>query len=64
MRWRPGEELGFVPDWLMDEPELTKARLRDAYRGLLALDFDTLMLAHGDPVVGGGRDALRAFVEP
>jgi hypothetical protein len=58
-----GEELGFVPDSLMDQPVLTKQGLRDAYRGLLALDFDLLLLAHGRPVAPGGRDALRAFVE-
>jgi hypothetical protein len=55
--------LAFVPDFLMDEPERTKQRLRDAYRGLLELDLDLLLLAHGDPVVGGAKRALRAFVE-
>ena len=47
----------------MDEPEQTKRGLREAYRGLLELDFDLLLLAHGDPVVGGARDALREFVD-
>ena len=56
-----GGDLGFVPDAYMDEPERTKAGLRAAYRRLLDLDFDLLLLAHGDPVVGGGKDALRAF---
>jgi hypothetical protein len=45
----------------MDEPERTKEGLRAAYRGLLDLDFDLLLLAHGAPVVAGGKDALRAF---
>jgi len=63
VRWEPGDELQFVPDFLMDEPEQTKRGLRGAYRGLLDLDFDLLLLAHGDPVVGGVRDALRAFVD-
>jgi len=63
VRWQPGDALEFVPDFLMDEPEQTKRGLRDAYRGLLDLDFDLLLLAHGDPVVGGARDALRAFVD-
>jgi hypothetical protein len=58
-----GGELQFVPDWLMDEPEQTKQLLREAYRRLLELDFDLLLLAHGDPVVGGGREALAAFVD-
>jgi glyoxylase-like metal-dependent hydrolase (beta-lactamase superfamily II) len=56
-------ELQFVPDSLMDEPEQTKGGLRAAYRGLLELDFDLLLLAHGDPVVGGAKDALRAFLD-
>ena len=37
--------------------------LRDAYRGLLDLDFDLLLLAHGDPVVGDAKDALVEFVD-
>jgi hypothetical protein len=62
VRWRGDDELAFVPDALMDDPEKTKAGLRDAYRGLLELDFDHLLLAHGEPIVGGGKDALRAFL--
>lgn len=59
----PGSDaLGFVPDHLTDDPERTKAGLRDAYPRLLDLEFDHLLLAHGDPVVGSGKDALRAFV--
>jgi hypothetical protein len=57
------QRLSFVPDALMDEPEQTKAGLRDAFRRLLELDFDHLLLAHGEPVVGNGRAALRAFVD-
>jgi hypothetical protein len=63
VRWRAGDRLQFVPDSLMDDPEQTKQRLRAAYRGLLDLDFDLLLLAHGEPVVGGARDALRAFLD-
>ena len=62
VRWGGGGALEFVPDFLMDEPEQTKRRLRDAYRGLLELDFDLLLLAHGDPVVEDAHGALRAFV--
>jgi hypothetical protein len=47
----------------MDDPERTKAGLRDAYRRLLELDFDHLLLAHGGPIPGTGKDALRSFVE-
>jgi hypothetical protein len=58
-----GPELTFVPDQLMDDPERTKAGLRVAYRRLLELDFDTLLLAHGMPIVGGGKAALRDFAQ-
>jgi hypothetical protein len=63
VRWPGSEQLTFVPDELMDEPDHTKAALREAYRGLLGLDFELLLLAHGDPVRAGARDALRAFAE-
>jgi hypothetical protein len=65
VRWPGRDRLTFVPDEYMDEPEQTKAGLRDAYGRLLDLDldFDTLLLAHGHPVVGSGKEALRAFVE-
>ncbi|MGZ4402651.1 MAG: hypothetical protein ACXVRZ_08130 [Gaiellaceae bacterium] len=61
VRWPSRDELAFVPDEYMDDPEATKAGLRDAYRRLLDLDFDLLLLAHGDPVVTSGKEALRAF---
>jgi hypothetical protein len=53
--------LRFVSERLMDDPEETKRGLRDAYRRLLVLDFDALLLAHGEPVVDGAKDALRTF---
>jgi hypothetical protein len=45
----------------MGEPERTKRGLREAYRRLAELDFDHLLLAHGEPFVGNGREVLRAF---
>lgn len=61
---RYGDSLEFVPDNLMDDPEETKRGLREAFARLTAeLDFDHLLLAHGDPVVGDGREALRRFAE-
>jgi len=57
------EELGFVSDGLLgDDPEAIKSGLADSFRRLLDLDFDGLLLAHGDPIVPGGKDALRGFV--
>jgi hypothetical protein len=63
VRWRGGDELAFVPDQLMDDPEETKQGLRDAYRRLLELDFDLLLLAHGEPVIGGAKEALLGFLD-
>jgi hypothetical protein len=62
VRWPGKEGLAFVPDQLMDDPERTKAGLRDAYERLMALDFDVLLLAHGEPVTTDAKDALGAFV--
>jgi hypothetical protein len=60
VQWPGTEGLTFVPDGLMDDPEDTKEALRDAYGALLALDFDLLLLAHGQPVPDG-REALARF---
>ena len=63
VRWPGREGLSFVPEDLMDEPEQTRRGLLDAYRGLLGLDFELLLLAHGEPVTSGGKDELRGFCE-
>ena len=55
--------LGFVRDSLMGEDAAeVKQGLMQAFRGLLSLEFDHLLFAHGDPMVGGGKAALQAFV--
>lgn len=54
--------LGFVPEALMDDPAATKRGLIEAFRRLLDLEFDHLLLAHGGPIVGTGRDELARFV--
>lgn len=61
VRWRG--ELGFVPDHLLgDDPESVKAGLRAAYRRVARdHEFDTLLLAHGDPIASGARAAVRSF---
>jgi len=57
-------ELSFFADWLLgDDPEGVKTGLRESYGRLLDLDFDNLLFAHGDPIVGGGKQALREFAE-
>jgi hypothetical protein len=58
------EELGFVSDRLLgDDPEAVKAGLSESFRRLLDLDFDGLLLAHGNPIVPGGKERLGRFVE-
>jgi hypothetical protein len=58
-------EIGFVSDRLIggDDPEATKGLIRERATALLDEDFDHLLFAHGDPVVGGGKAALRRFAE-
>jgi len=64
VRWEGVEGLTFVPDFLMDDPEQTRAGLKAAYRRLLdELEFEHLLLAHGEPVIGSGREELAALVE-
>jgi glyoxylase-like metal-dependent hydrolase (beta-lactamase superfamily II) len=52
----------FVRDSYMDDPENTKRGLERALDELLDLDFDTLLFAHGEPIVGGGKQVLRDFL--
>lgn len=57
-----GEEIGFVPDNLLGEDaDVVKRRIRDAAANLLDHDFDDLLFAHGDPILGGGHTALTEF---
>jgi hypothetical protein len=56
--------LGFVPDSLMDDPPATKRALLASCSGLLEeVDFDHLLLAHGGPVIGSGRERLQELVD-
>jgi hypothetical protein len=63
VRWDGAEGLTFVPDSLMDDPPQTRAALAEAYRSLLDLDFDLLLLAHGAPVERGAQAQLAAFID-
>jgi hypothetical protein len=57
-------EMDFFADSLLgDDPEGVKAGLRQSYSQLLDRDFDNLLFAHGDPLIGGGKEALRRFAE-
>jgi hypothetical protein len=55
--------LRFVPDNLMgDDPEAEKRDMKATLGRLAAeLEFEHLLLAHGDPVAGEGRERLRDF---
>ena len=61
IRWE--DRLCFVPDFLMgDEPETVKEGLRTAVERLLELDFQHLLMAHGEPSIGNGKEELRGFL--
>ena len=58
-----GGSLGFFGDeYLGDDPEQVKAGLRQQLATLLELDFDHLLFAHGEPIVGDAKRALRDFL--
>ncbi|MGE5407294.1 MAG: hypothetical protein ACM3NV_01650 [Syntrophothermus sp.] len=55
-------DLAFVPDELIgDDPEGVKRKVRAHCAELLDEPFEHLLFAHGEPLVGGGREALRRF---
>lgn len=55
--------IGFVSDHhLGDDPEGIKRLIREKAAPLLDQEFEHLLFAHGDPLIGGGREALRDFL--
>ena len=60
---RYGDEIGFVPDYLMgDNAGDIKRRTKARFLNLCdEIAFDHLLFAHGTPWIGGGHDALRTF---
>jgi hypothetical protein len=57
-----GEELTFVPDRYMGDAEAEKRGIRAGLADLAErLDFEHLLVAHGMPIVGDGRQRLLAF---
>jgi hypothetical protein len=57
-----GEELEFVPDQFMDDPDAEKRGIREGLARLAEnLDFEHLLVAHGTPIPGAGRERLREF---
>jgi glyoxylase-like metal-dependent hydrolase (beta-lactamase superfamily II) len=57
--------LGFVPEeHLGDDVDAIKKEIRDSYARIAAeTEFDHLLVAHGEPIVGSGKDALAQFAE-
>ena len=56
--------LQFVPDSLLgDDPDGVKDGLRAAYGRLIEnYDFENVLLSHGGPIIGDGREQMRAFI--
>jgi glyoxylase-like metal-dependent hydrolase (beta-lactamase superfamily II) len=47
-----------LPDKVVDDP----ARLRESVRGLLSIDFDTLLVGDGDPILQLAKERLRELI--
>jgi glyoxylase-like metal-dependent hydrolase (beta-lactamase superfamily II) len=54
----PSGRCKLLPDKVVDDPAL----LRETVRRLLALDFDTLLVGDGDPIIRSAKDPLRELV--
>ncbi len=54
----PPGACSLLPERVMDDP----ARLRESVAALLELDFDTLLVGDGVPILGGARDRLAELV--
>jgi glyoxylase-like metal-dependent hydrolase (beta-lactamase superfamily II) len=54
----PPGQCSLLRDKVMDDPQ----QLRASVRALLALDFDTLLVGDGVPVLNGAKDRLRELV--
>ena len=62
VKFGESDDLQLVPDNLMGDAEAETRAILDGLAALAErLEFDHLLLAHGTPVIGDGRDRLRAF---
>ena len=52
---KPLGSCGLLRDKVMDDP----ARLKESVRALLGLDFDTLLVGDGAPIIGGAKERVR-----
>jgi len=62
---RYGDDIGFVPDYLMgDHSEDIKLGTKARFLELCEeVEFEHLVFAHGTPIIGDARDTLRRFCE-
>lgn len=54
----PPGRCGLLPDKVMDDP----ARLRESVRGLLSVDFDTLLVGDGEPILQDAKERMKELV--
>jgi glyoxylase-like metal-dependent hydrolase (beta-lactamase superfamily II) len=54
----PPGRCGLLREQVLDDP----ARLRESVRNLMTLDFDTLLVGDGVPIMNGARERLRELV--
>ncbi|HUB73548.1 MAG TPA: hypothetical protein VL979_05885 [Solirubrobacteraceae bacterium] len=55
--------LAFMPDRLLGEdPDAVRQGLGKNLRRMFEEDFDALLFAHAEPVLGGGREMLRSLL--
>jgi glyoxylase-like metal-dependent hydrolase (beta-lactamase superfamily II) len=54
----PPGRCGLLREQVMDDP----ARMRESVRSLLTIDFDTLLVGDGVPILRGAKDRLRELV--
>jgi glyoxylase-like metal-dependent hydrolase (beta-lactamase superfamily II) len=55
----PPGKCKLLPDKVVDDPP----RLRETARGLLALDFDTLLVGDGEPILHSAKERLRELIQ-
>jgi glyoxylase-like metal-dependent hydrolase (beta-lactamase superfamily II) len=55
----PPGRCGLLPNKVLDDPP----RLRESVRGLLALDFDTLLVGDGETILQHARERLQELVD-
>ncbi|UCE62883.1 MAG: hypothetical protein JSU59_08340 [Nitrospirota bacterium] len=63
VRWEG--KIGFVPDFLLgDDPPAIRVGIRDRFLEICSsYDFDHLLFAHGDPLIGEGKAALLGYLK-